>query len=85
MLSACVAFIVKTNALRLRHVKECRRFLPAGKTVSAARMAAAWSPRPGLAIVRMARTTARATSGGFWSDVAALSSEITAAPPGIPR
>jgi len=73
MLSACVAFIVKTTFSGCVMRKSAAASSRQAKTVSAARMAAAWSPRPGLAQLCMARTTARATSGGFWSDVAALS------------
>ena len=43
------------------------------KAVSAAAMAGAWPPRPGVARWFTARAMARATAGGFCRVVAALS------------
>ena len=71
--SPCVAFVVNTTrsgSFMLNSAASSERHRNA---VSAARMASGCPPRPGELMVESASVIARATVGGFWKVVAALS------------
>ena len=73
MFSPCVAFIVKTTCSAAGTEKSSAAALRQRNSVSSARRALSYPPRPGELIVRIACCTARGTAAGFWNVVAALS------------
>ena len=85
MLSACVAFIVKTTLELSSKLNNSAVASRHEYTVSAALNAGIWPPLPGLAIVRIALRTARSTPAGFIRLVAALSRYIIVSPQHIRR
>ncbi len=80
MFSACVAFIVKTTFVLSSTLNSSAAASRQLYTVSAASRAGLCPPLPGLAMLRMAVTTARSTHAGFIRLVAALSRYIITSP-----